>query len=71
MPRCQKPRYTKEYVNWAEVPLFLSPADVSILWKLTEKTITKMLNDGTLKGFKVGDRWRIPKENVQNYGAEQ
>ena len=71
MPRCQKPRYTKEYVDWAEVPLFLSPADVSILWKLTEKTITNMLNDGTLKGFKVGDRWRIPKESVQNYGIKQ
>ena len=69
MPRCQKPRYTKKYVDWADVPLFLSVEDVCILWELSDKTILNMLNSGSLKGFKVGDRWRIPKENVQNYGV--
>ena len=71
MPRCPKPRYTKKYVNWDEVPLFLSVEDVCILWELSDKTILNMLNSGSLKGFKVGDRWRIPKESVQNYGIEQ
>lgn len=69
MPRCPKPRYTKKYTNWDEVPLFLSVEDVCILWELSDKTILNMLNSGSLKGFKVGDRWRIPKESVQNYGV--
>lgn len=69
MPRCPKPRYTKKYVSWDEVPLFLSVEDVCILWELSDKIILNMLNSGSLKGFKVGDRWRIPKESVQNYGV--
>lgn len=27
----------------------------------------KMLNEGTLKGYRVGKTWRIPKENVLHY----
>lgn len=70
MPRCPKPRYTKEYVNWDEVPLFLTVQDVSILWKLSDNTIQSMLTKGELKGVKVGAQWRIPKESVKNFGIQ-
>ena len=67
MPRCPKPRYTKKYTDWDEVPLFLKTTDLCNLLELSEPTIIRMLNSGQLKGVRFGNQWRINKTDLMEY----
>lgn len=67
MPRCPKPRYTKTFYDWDEVPLFLETTDLCNLLHLSEPTIIRMLNSGEIKGVRFGKQWRVNKSDFMEY----
>ncbi|MCY8475367.1 MULTISPECIES: helix-turn-helix domain-containing protein [Bacillus subtilis group] len=45
----------------------LTVKQVAEILKISEKTARKMLNNGEIKGFKVGREWRISSESFNEY----
>ena len=50
-------------------------AEACAILKVHKNTLLRWLTDGTIKGFKVGSRWRIKKEEIdrilQNNGSKE
>jgi excisionase family DNA binding protein len=42
-----------------------TPFEVATNLKSCEETILRMLREGKIKGFKVGNRWRITSEELE------
>ncbi|MFE2993356.1 helix-turn-helix domain-containing protein [Streptomyces sp. NPDC059262] len=45
----------------------LTVKQVAEILKISEKTARKMLNNGEIKGFKVGREWRVSAEKFNEY----
>lgn len=49
----------------------LTPEDVSYALKIGMNSVYKLLNEGKLKGFRIGTRsWHIPKSSLIEYITE-
>lgn len=58
----------KKYVyTWEEIPYVIDPPYAAFLLGCTTAMIRKLCRDGILKGFKVGDMWRIKKEDLKDF----
>lgn len=44
--------------------LYFNPQELAKRWRVSDKTIHNMCNDGRLTGLKVANRLRIPKDVV-------
>lgn len=44
-----------------------TPAEVAEILQVTVQTVKNHLRKGTLKGFKVGNRWRIKEADLQEF----
>ena len=64
MPRCPKPRYTKTYTNWDELPINLTVEMVCSVLFMNEKVVQRKLAAGEIKGIKIGGKWLVPKKNL-------
>ncbi len=49
-----------------EKPALTIP-DVARILKVSEKTITRMLQDGSIPGFKIANQWRFHPEDFENW----
>ena len=49
------------YYNENELPAILTFAEAVEYLYIGRNTLLKLLHNGTIKGFKVGNRWRIKK----------
>lgn len=49
----------------AELPAYLTTSQAAIYLQLNRRTIANWCADGTLHAVKIGDDWRIPREQVQ------
>lgn len=45
----------------------LTIPDVARILKVSEKTITRMLQDGSIPGFKIANQWRFHPEDFENW----
>ncbi|MFE0258392.1 helix-turn-helix domain-containing protein [Streptomyces sp. NPDC059010] len=45
----------------------LTVKQVAEILKISEKTARKKLNNGEIKGFKVGREWRVSAEKFNEY----
>lgn len=41
--------------------------ELSDILNVSDKTVRKLLNDGDLKGFKVGKNWRVKPSELEKY----
>lgn len=58
----------KDYIyNWDCVPIIVDAQYVAELLGCERKLICKECRSGKLKAFKVGDMWRIRKDNLIAY----
>lgn len=48
-------------------PEVFTVAELAERWKCAQLTVYTMLNNGKLKGFKLGRGVRIPREAVERY----
>lgn len=59
---------TKRYSSdafWSNLPDELTPVNVSNLLQLSEPNINKKLNKGEIPGYKIGDCWRITRDELK------
>ena len=45
----------------------LTPAELANRWKCTPCIVRRMIQDGRLRGFRVGDRYRVNLREVERY----
>ncbi len=50
---------------WGNLPDELTPVNVSNLLQLSEPNINKKLNSGEIPGYKIGDCWRVTREELK------
>ena len=55
------------YYNENELPAILTFAEAEEYLYIGRNTLLKLLHNGTIKGFKVGNRWRIKKEDLLEF----
>ena len=48
----------------------LTPAQVAGRLQIHERTVTRWLRDGYLRGFKLGKEWRIAPADLQSFMDE-
>ena len=46
---------------------FLTPQDIQKILKLSRNTVYKLVESGTIKSFKVGRHYRIPKSCLLDF----
>lgn len=62
MRRSRRPVWTKTYASADEIPLVSTTKEVAILLKMSEQWVKNNLQNGTLKGFKTGTKWKVYKK---------
>ncbi len=45
----------------------LTPTDVAERLQLQERTVTRWLRTGYLRGFKLGKEWRVSSEDLRSF----
>ncbi len=45
-----------------KLPALMTPKEAAEFLRMPVRTVTKLLNDGTIAGRKIGKSWRIPRE---------
>lgn len=63
---------TKQYQNtqlqmFANYPDIVSVDELMRMLKIGRNSAYKLLQDGTIKSFKVGNRYKIPKKEIIDY----
>lgn len=53
--------------KWDDMPDVMDVDDVSAVLMTSERTIRRLLNDGTIKAVKCGNKWLVAKEHVMAY----
>lgn len=54
----------REIITGKEI---LTREEVMEVLKIGRSTFYKLLQDGTLKGFKEGNRYKVPVESIEEY----
>lgn len=65
--RAPRPVWTKVYTSLDDLPAVCLVGEVACVLRMSENWVREKLTDGTILGFKVGDEWRVPKENLLQY----
>ncbi len=65
--RAPRPVWTKVYTSLDDLPAVCLVGEVACVLRMSENWVREKLTDGTILGFKAGDEWRVPKENLLQY----
>ena len=65
--RAPRPAWTKVYTSLDDLPAVCLVGEVACVLRMSENWVREKLTDGTILGFKVGDEWRVPKDNLLEY----
>lgn len=60
----------KPIYNWDKIPVVIDPALAGILLGLHPDTVTRMIKSGDIKGFRVGKKWRINRNDIMKLCGE-
>ena len=52
---------------YERIPEIMTLQECCMLLKVGKNTMLDMLHDGRIQGFKIGSRWKIPKESVVEF----
>ena len=55
-------RIENEPTWYREIEALVTVNDVAEVLQVSQKTVYRMIRDGRLSAFKIGQAWRIPKE---------
>jgi excisionase family DNA binding protein len=44
--------------------MIYTPKEAAAILKVCDRTVKNKLNEGTIKGFKIGNRWRISQKEL-------
>jgi excisionase family DNA binding protein len=51
------------------LPNFFSIAEVAHALAISQKTVSRRIDDGVLKAHKIGHQWRVSEEDFRSYVA--
>ena len=46
---------------------FLTPSQIAEALQIQERTVTRWLRDGYMRGFKLGKEWRIDPSDLESF----
>ena len=52
---------------YERIPEIMTLQECCMLLKVGKNTMLDMLHAGRIQGFKIGSRWKIPKESVVEF----
>ena len=58
------------FTNEDEMPSVLTLEEARDYLFVSRNTLMSLLHAGIIKGFKVGNRWRIRKEDLLNFSSK-
>lgn len=50
-----------------QIPEIMTLKECQHILKVGKNTMLNLLHDGKIEGFKIGNRWKIPKESVVEF----
>lgn len=56
-------------VTKSNLPLLLTAKEAADVLLCSDRTITRMCEDGTLKGCRAGNRWRVNRDALLEYAG--
>ena len=66
-PRC-KPATYNVYTEYEKVPVLMTIQQAAVLLQLSERTVLNLVNNGEIEAIKIGNQWRISKDNLLKMG---
>jgi excisionase family DNA binding protein len=49
------------------IPVLYTPEEVALQLKTTRRTVYRWLTDGSLRGLRAGDAWRISDQDINAF----
>ena len=65
--RAEKPRFTNRPRAWEDLALTLDTKEVCALLLCSDKTAHKLLNDGIIRGARVGSNYIFERDSLRDY----
>jgi len=53
--------------HWSDLPLVLTSDQAAAVLQVNRRTLTNMLNRGTLRGIKIGKEWRVSRAEMLRF----
>lgn len=53
--------------QWSELPLVLTSDQAAVVLQINRRTLTNMLDRGTLRGVKIGKEWRVSRAEMMRF----
>ena len=53
--------------QWSDLPLVLSSDQAAVVLQINRRTLTNMLDRGTLRGVKIGKEWRVSRAEMMRF----
>ena len=53
--------------QWSDLPLVLTADQAAAVLQVNRRTLTNMLDRGTLRGVKIGKEWRVSKAEMMRF----
>ena len=56
-----------DFVMYEQIPEIMTLRECCAILKVGKNTMLKLLHEKQIEGFRVGNRWKIPKESVVEF----
>lgn len=53
--------------QWSDLPLVLTSEQAAEVLQINRRTLTNMLDRGTLRGVKIGKEWRVSRTEIMRF----
>ena len=53
--------------NNSQIPQMMTISEVAEILKISEKTVSRMLQEGSIPGFKVANQWRFYRDDFYKW----
>lgn len=53
--------------QWTDLPLVLTSEQAAQILQVSRRTLTNMLDRGTLRGVKIGKKWRVSRDELMRF----
>jgi len=64
--RCAPPRYTRRY-DWDDFQDIMTTSEVCAMLRVSDKTAHALLDEGKVRGCRVGKQYRFVRDSVRRY----
>jgi len=55
---------TNQSAIFADFPDIVTPDELMVMLSTGRNSVYRLLKEGVIKGFRIGSRWKVPKQEV-------